>query len=222
MRQQRHEWKVGLFVFIALTLVAVLLIRFSKGTTFFRNTYSITLNTANVGGLRTRASVLLSGVQIGTVATIKLAPSGTNVVITLNIYKEYTILDDARFVIDQSGFLGDQFIAISPDNNRGKPLKPGAEAQVHEPFNLQEVARAAEGFIKRIDETASNLNDAITDVRGRLLNQKTMGNLAHAIDTFDKVATDASKAVDSINVLIDSNSVPAGAAVSNLYTFSDR
>src|SRR5580698_8078429 len=47
-------------------------LQFSKGTTLFRRTYAIILNTSNVGGLRPRASVLLSGVQVGTVSDIKL------------------------------------------------------------------------------------------------------------------------------------------------------
>ena len=39
MKPSRLEAKVGLFVFIGLGLLAVLLIQFSKGTTFFRPTY---------------------------------------------------------------------------------------------------------------------------------------------------------------------------------------
>ncbi len=41
MNQSRLEWKVGLFVFIGLVLLAALLLAFSKGTTFFRPTYDL-------------------------------------------------------------------------------------------------------------------------------------------------------------------------------------
>ena len=67
------ETKVGLFVFIGLALLAVLLIQFSKGTSLFRGTYTLHLHAANVGGLKQRASVLLAGVQVGSVSDIQLA-----------------------------------------------------------------------------------------------------------------------------------------------------
>ena len=77
MKKSRLEWKVGLFVFIGLGLLAVLLLQFSKGLTFFRPTYDILLNATTVGGLKPRAQVLMSGVQVGTVTDMQLAsPSG--------------------------------------------------------------------------------------------------------------------------------------------------
>src|SRR5262245_22215241 len=90
MSESRLEWKVGLFVFIGLVLIAALLLQFSKGTTF-RPGYQILLRASNVGGLKTRAQVLMAGVQVGSVSDIKLGPQGTNVTITLRIYSQYVI-----------------------------------------------------------------------------------------------------------------------------------
>ncbi len=222
MSQSRPQLKVGVFVFFCLILVAVLLVQFSKGTTFFRQTYTVILKTANVGGLRPRASVLMSGVQVGTISEIELSPQGTNVSILLKIYSQYVIRNDARFVIEQSGFLGDQYVAIYPDKNRGMPLANLAEMPAQEPFNLQEVARSASGFIKHIDDTASNLNAAIIDVRREVLNERTLTNLAFTIDTLEHVSVSAGTVVDNLNSLIISNGVPAGTAVSNLLIFSQQ
>ena len=80
-----------------------------------------------VGGLKPRAQVLMAGVQVGRVATIQLAPDGKTVVITLRIYRQYQIHKDARFAIEQSGFLGDQYVAVLPTRNEGPPLAPGEE-----------------------------------------------------------------------------------------------
>jgi phospholipid/cholesterol/gamma-HCH transport system substrate-binding protein len=222
MSQSRLQLKVGAFVFFCLILVAVLLVQFSKGTTFFRQTYTVILKTANVGGLRPRASVLMSGVQVGTISEIQLSPQGTNVSILLKIYNQYVIRNDARFVIEQSGFLGDQYVAIYPDKSQGMPLTNLAEMPAQEPFNLQEVARSASGFIKHIDDTASNLNAAIIDVRREVLNERTLTNLAFTIDTLEHVSVSAGTVVDNLNSLIISNGVPAGTAVSNLLIFSQQ
>src|SRR5437762_13228085 len=106
MSHPRLEWKVGLFVFIGLALLAGLLLEFSKGLSLFRPTYQIYLRAENIGGLKPRADVLMSGVQVGTVSAIQLAPDGKSVTITLRLYKKYEIHKDADFIIDQSGFLG--------------------------------------------------------------------------------------------------------------------
>jgi phospholipid/cholesterol/gamma-HCH transport system substrate-binding protein len=220
MNRSRLELKVGIFVMICLGLLVGLLLQFSKGTTLFRKTYSIILNTPNVGGLRTRAGVLLSGVQVGTVNEIKLAPDGTNVSIFLKIYSEYIIRDKARFEIEQSGFLGDQFVAVYPEGNEGTPLADGASAQVDPPFNMLGVARSVAGFVKRIDDTARNLNEAINDVRRSVLNPQTLTNLAYTIQTLQQVSQSAAVVVSNLDELVRTDTEPVGAVISNLNTFS--
>jgi len=220
MNRSRLELKVGIFVMICLGLLVGLLLQFSKGTTLFRKTYSIILNTPNVGGLRPRAGVLLSGVQVGTVSDIKLAPDSTNVSVTLKIYREFVIRDKARFEIEQSGFLGDQFVAVYPEGNEGTPLADGATAQVDPPFNMLGVARSVAGFVKRIDDTARNLNEAINDVRRSVLNQQTLTNLTYTIQTLQQVSQSAAVVVSNLDALVRTDAEPVGAVISNLNTFS--
>ena len=117
MDKSRLEIKVGLFVFLGLVLLAALLIMFSKGASLFHGTYELRLHASNVGGLKQRAGVLLAGVQVGTVSTINLADDGRSVTILLKIYNQNKIYHDARFVIEQSGFLGDQYVSVIPTTN---------------------------------------------------------------------------------------------------------
>src|ERR1019366_6052348 len=149
MEKSRLELKVGLFVAIGLVLLAVLLVQFSKGTSLFRGTYSVKLHAVNVGGLKVKSGVLLSGVQVGTVSEIQLASDTKSVTIMLKVSKDVKIYHDARFVIEQAGFLGDQFVAVIPTANKERPMVDGDEVDCQEPFNLQEVARSAAGFIQR-------------------------------------------------------------------------
>jgi phospholipid/cholesterol/gamma-HCH transport system substrate-binding protein len=220
MSKPRTGIKVGFFVALTLILIAVLLLQFSKGNTLLRKTYTVILKTSNVGGLRNKASVLLSGVQVGTVSAIKLSPEGTNVSVYLKLYSEYKLRDSARFNIEQSGFLGDQFVAIYPGDNKGDLLTNLSVATAQEPFNLLEVARSAAGFIKRIDQTAKNLDDAISDVRRDVLNEQTLTNLSFTIATLRQASQDALVTIDNVNMVIKSNGVPVGVAVSNLVDFS--
>jgi len=222
MTKSRLEWKVGVFVLVGLVLLAALLLQFSKGTTFFRPTKTILLRAPNVGGLKVRSSVLMAGVQIGTVSDIKLSPTGTNVTISLKLFDQYKIHKDARFIIEQSGFLGDQYIAILYTHNQGDFFEEGDIAEAEAPFNMQEVARAAGGFIQRVDETAKRLNDAIADVRRLVLNEQTLTNLATAVGNLRVVSERALGTVEELDALVASNSPALAYAGSNLVNFSEQ
>ena len=222
MEKSRLETKVGLFVFIGLALLAALLIQFSKGTSLFSRTYELRLHASNVGGLKERAGVLLAGVQVGGVSSIQLAEDGKSVTILLNIYKETKIYHDARFVIEQSGFLGDQYVSIIPTENKDRLLANGDEVSCQEPFNLQDVARSTSGFIKRIDETARKLDDSVTDLRRVVLNENTLTNFSVAVINMRTFSEQALDTVSEINSIIATNGSQASLAVSNIVFFSQE
>jgi phospholipid/cholesterol/gamma-HCH transport system substrate-binding protein len=223
MDQKRLEWKVGLFVFFGLLVLTVLLVQFSKGTSLFSPpTYKLYLTAKNVGGLKARASVLMAGVQIGTVSDIQLNPGGTNVTITLRIIRPVIIHRDARLVVEQAGFLGDQYVAVTPVNNQGAILAPGDHATMEEPLNLQEVARSAQGFILRIDETTKKLNDSVNDVRRLLLTPETLTNLAAAAVNVRNISERAWNTVNDVDLLIKSNGPLVSVSASNLFVFSQQ
>jgi len=220
MEKSRLEIKVGLFVFIGLALLALILIQFSKSTSLWRGAYELHLHAANVGGIKPRAGVLLAGVQVGSVAQINLAPDGKSVTMILKIYNEFPIYHDARFVIEQSGFLGDQFVSVVPTTNAPPVWTNGADVLCEAPFNLQEVARGAAGFIVRMDETAKKLDASVTDLRSQVLNAQTLSSFGTSITNLKLFSEQALDAVQGINGIVATNGAQVGVAVSNAVLFS--
>ena len=222
MSKSRLEWKVGLFMFISLVVLAALLLEFSKGINIFRPTKIILLRAPNVGGLKIRAQVLMAGVQVGTVSDIRLGPQGTNVTIWLKIYSQYEVHKDARFALETSGFLGDQYVAIMPTRNQGDVFHDQDVAEAEAPFNIQEVARSAGSFLRRIEETADRLNDAIADIRRLALNDQTLTNLSIAVGNLRTVSERAITTVDDLNALVTSNAPALSASGTNLVLFTQQ
>ncbi len=222
MSQKRLETKVGLFVLLGLVLLGVLMVLFSKGFTFNWDIYHINLQASNVGGLKLRAGALMSGVQIGSVSGIKLAPDGKSVLISIKLSKDIVIHRDARFVIEQAGFLGDQYVSIIPTANLGEVLTNNAVVPCEEPFNMLQVARDASGFIVRIDDAAKKLDAAIADLRKYVLNEQTLSNFSGAVGNVRQVSEHALVAVDRLSGFVETNSAPMTVAVSNLVYFSEQ
>ncbi|NOS71053.1 MAG: MCE family protein [Verrucomicrobia bacterium] len=223
MSESKLERKVGLFVFVCLTLLAALLISFSKGVTLFSRNYSVFLTTSDVGGIKRGASVLMSGYPIGNVTQIILSSNGNFVTLNLTIKNEHRIRTDASFKLEQSGFLGDQFVSVKPGTNSVSPyLEPNAAVTCDPPFNLLDTARDAAGFIRRIDATALMLNNAIADVRRLVLNQETLSNLAVTASNLRETSRHAVTTVDELRMMISSNSPVVAGSVSNLKAFTAR
>jgi phospholipid/cholesterol/gamma-HCH transport system substrate-binding protein len=222
MENKRLELKVGLFVFIGLILLGVLLIAFSKGTTVFRGTYTIRLVAVNVGGLKLRASVLLSGVQVGSVSGITLAPDGKSVTITLNIYKGTTIYHDANFVIEQAGFLGDQFVAVLPTANQPPAITNNEVVHCEPPFDMLAVARSASGFIQRVDDTVAKIEASVAELQHTVLNQETLTNISIAVANLKAASDHANGVAGGLDMLVATNTGQINAAVSNVVFFSQE
>jgi phospholipid/cholesterol/gamma-HCH transport system substrate-binding protein len=220
MEQKRLETKVGLFVFLGLALLALLIIQFSKGTSLFRGTYELRLHATTVGGLKPRASVLLAGVPVGSVSDIQLTPDSKSVNILLKIYKEVKIYSDAQFVIETSGFLGDQYVAVVPMENQGEVLTNDALVECQPPFNFQEVARSASGIIERIDDTARKLYTSISQLQQMVLTRQTMTNFSEAVQNLRVLTEQARVTMTGVSAIVATNGPEVNLAISNLLYFS--
>ena len=216
MNDSRLSVKVGLFVLVAITILAGLLLLFSKGTAVWIPTYTLRLRAENVGGLKSRSAVLISGVDVGSVTRTELAPDGKSVTIFLKIQKKYRVHRDARFVVEQIGLLGDQYVVIHPRENAEPILKDGDEVRGESPFNLQTVARSTVGFIERVDQATAMLKETIERVNQRVLNDRTLSNLADGVDHFRQTTEQANQLAGGLNRLIATNSPPLAVSLTNL------
>jgi phospholipid/cholesterol/gamma-HCH transport system substrate-binding protein len=220
MNPERLAWRVGAFVLVGLVLLAGLMIRFSKGIAFGEPTYEVRLQTANVGGIKRGAVVLLAGVPVGSVAAIELAEDGRAVRLHLRIFARYPIWNDARFVIEEAGFLGDQYVAIVPTRNAGERLKAGDLVSGEAPFNLQEAARAATGFLRRADDAIREINAVVGRLDRILLTEGNLSNVSLTLGNFRELSERVNSTAARLDGLVNSNAPGITASVSNLVDFS--
>ncbi len=236
MNEKRLEWKVGVFVFLGLVVLAALMVNFTKGVAFFRPTYQIRLLIPNVGGIKSQAEVLLAGVPVGTVERVELAEDSKSVIIFLKIVSKYKIYGDAVFNIEAAGFLGDQYVAINPTDNAGPILKDGDETTCRESFNLQEAARSAVGLIQRVDSMVARVDEAVERINRTVLSEKTLGSFSNMVVHFQQASQRSAEMVDQlvsmgakggetldqINGFLSTNGYAFGVTVTNLLRFTDK
>jgi len=109
------EIMVGLFVAAGLAALFALAMQVSNIPIFqTMDGYEVKARFENIGGLRERAPVTMSGVRIGRVKSIRLDERTYDAEVVLTIDRRYDQLpEDSSAAIYTSGLLGEQYIALS-------------------------------------------------------------------------------------------------------------
>jgi phospholipid/cholesterol/gamma-HCH transport system substrate-binding protein len=129
MKQTRTvEIVTGFFIILGFIALYVIATRATNIKSYGENRgYSVTASFTNVGGLKVRAPITMSGVAVGRVSDIRLDPKTFNAIVTLQINGTYNeIPDDTTASILTSGLLGEQYVGLSPGGSETS-LKQGSQ-----------------------------------------------------------------------------------------------
>ena len=117
MQQTRSvELGTGLFVMLGMAALFFLTTQTTGSNDFSSSeAYEVTAHFENVGSLKNRAPVSMSGVMIGRVTSVEFDPQGLNAVVKFKIDNKFDqIPDDSDASILTSGLLGSQYIGLQP------------------------------------------------------------------------------------------------------------
>jgi phospholipid/cholesterol/gamma-HCH transport system substrate-binding protein len=110
------EIGVGLFAIAGLVALLLLAFKASNLTELADDDgYQLTAQFDNVGGLKVRSPVTISGVRVGRIAEIKYDNDKLAAVVKLSVSHKYNKIPvDSSASIFTSGLLGEQYLAIEP------------------------------------------------------------------------------------------------------------
>lgn len=131
MQQTRSiEVGTGLFVLLGLAALFFLTTQTTGNDTFSTSdAYNVTARFTNVGSLKNRAPVAMSGVTIGRVTSVEFDPVALDAVVTFRIDNRFSqIPDDSDASILTAGLLGSQYIGLQPGGS-DLYLEDGSEIQ---------------------------------------------------------------------------------------------
>jgi len=113
---KKVEILVGLFVVLGILAFFIMAMNISNLTSLTSNKgYSISAQFDNVGGLRTRAKVTLSGVSVGRVTGISYDKKTFRAIVTMKVHEGIDYLpDDTQASIYTAGLLGEQYVSLEP------------------------------------------------------------------------------------------------------------
>jgi phospholipid/cholesterol/gamma-HCH transport system substrate-binding protein len=121
---------VGLFVLMGLGAILVLALKVGNlGGVNMSESYGVTANFGNIGGLKVRAPVKSAGVVVGRVSEIRFDGERHEAVVTLKLDTRYSFSRDTSASIMTSGLLGEQYIALETGGDNAQ-LKEGDKIKI--------------------------------------------------------------------------------------------
>ncbi len=132
MNSRTIEIGVGLFVACGMAALFMLAMQVSNLASIGGDddSYKLTAAFENVGGLKVRSPVTVSGVRVGRVDAIDYDTTAYEAVVTLRINSAYNAFpDDTSASIFTAGLLGEQYIALDPGGSM-ENLTDGSRIQL--------------------------------------------------------------------------------------------
>ena len=156
MKNHRLELIVGAFVLIGLGAIAFLSIKIAGGTLFGKNNYLVTARFNSVSGLNPGSNVVIAGVPVGRVESIRLDPERFDAIVNLRINSDIKLSSESTASIKTSGLIGDRYILIQPgaDDTMITTDGKGRISETNSPVDIEDlISRFAFGSLDKKDET---------------------------------------------------------------------
>lgn len=175
----RKEIKVGIFMVIALALLAYLLIK-SEALPWARERgYEISAQFDSIAGLVTGAEVRVAGFKVGHVKAISLKEAKVEVV--MQIEPAVTIRSDATAVVSTIGLLGEKYIEINPGSQFQPIISHGAYIKGLRPTSLDQVV----GVLNSIGE---EIQKTVETIQGLVGSEESKTKFYGFLETFDRLS----------------------------------
>ncbi len=244
MSYTMQERLVGIFVLCALVIIFMLMFINSKTAHLFED--RITLNTylTKAEGISTETPVKISGIEVGKVASLDIAPDH-RIHVSLIIYKRYhpLVRSDSKAAVGKLSVLGKSVIDITAGSTDQALLEDGATIEVEEPLSVDEllaeltpVIQGVESSVKRfaaimdkiepqqVGSIVSNLNESaqnIQQVTAQL--NSAQGTIGMAIndDAFQQRFSSAITSIDNAFVQMDKRLTELEATSTNVSKSSE-
>lgn len=128
MARTNEEIKVGVVVGVSALLFLVALV-FVGGVNLLRKKkVEYTTYFKFAGGLEPGSLVRYGGFKVGTVASAELDPAdSTRIKVVLQVNPGTPVKTNSKARISSLGFLGENYVEVSPGTRDAAPLPPGSE-----------------------------------------------------------------------------------------------
>jgi ABC-type transporter Mla subunit MlaD len=178
------------FAFSCFGILLFLWITFGGPTPFKAKPYEIRVPFNEATQLAQQSDVRISGVSIGKVQSIDVAPNGKQALATIHIEDKYgPIPERSRAILRTKTLLGETYVELTPGSSSEPKLEDGgtlAEANVAESVQLDEIFRTFDAPTQAAFQEWMRQSAAATEGRGQDLSA-AFAQFGPTLEEFDRL-----------------------------------
>jgi phospholipid/cholesterol/gamma-HCH transport system substrate-binding protein len=195
--------RLGFFIVLGLTLLVIGIFLLGQKNSLFSSTFSVKAYFNDVQGLKSGATVRLSGIDIGSVKKISIVNDATGrVEVAMNLQTDIQrfIRTDTKATIETEGLVGNKVVVIKIGSSSSEQIRDGGYIQSEEPVGFSAIIAQTEGTMEYTKSMTKDLAEIVSRVNkgegtiGKLLNDdelyKNAAGLTRRADQSLKTMTD--------------------------------
>lgn len=244
-REMTMELIVGTFAFMILLALGYFTIVLGRAR-LFEKAYPMTVEFQDVMGLRKDDNVVLRGMTVGKVKSLRLVDGKVQVLALLD--SPVSLREDCRITIVTTSILGGRYLEVKEGSTNAPPLAKGAIPQGEKPVDLMAEAAAAVheirqslnegGILTNLEQSIASIKDISAKISngegtiGKLVNDEGLYNdvqgavkeIRGVVSNLQSVTERLERGEGTLGKLITDDSVYTNiqAVASNLKDITDK
>ncbi len=212
MFKQLEGARLGLFVFLGTVLLVLAIFLIGDKSSLFVKSYYINTYFDDVQGLKTGASVRLSGISVGSVSEIKLLGDSTNrVAVKMRIGKELKkfIRLDSKASIETEGLIGSKIVSISPGSPNVAIVENNGLIQAKPTVSMKKIIEETQGIMAYTKNITKDFADIVNKINngngtiGKIVNDdKLYTNSVAIMKSADSTLNSLTKQLDNVSGIV--------------------
>ncbi len=199
-----REVKVGLFVFIAFVLLAVMVFSISDFySTQAQFTYPLRVRFSFVNGIDVGAPVRVSGVKVGEVRSVRAYRDEANqrmqVELGVRISRDAQLEEDSVAFINTLGLLGEKYLEIVPGTPGGRVLTAGEILVGKDSVSMDKLVESGYKAVQEMERAIASVNRVIGDEATQASLKETLGNSKEATAQLTLFLVQANEVMGKVN-----------------------
>jgi phospholipid/cholesterol/gamma-HCH transport system substrate-binding protein len=164
MEYKKNEIRAGVFLLVSFALFVVMVFAVSDARSLFKKRKEVKALFRLSDGIEKNAQVRLAGIKIGKVTGLRVAPEhGDQVELTLSIYEDAVIKEDARAAIKTLGLVGGKYVELTTGSPDAALLKPGGFLEGEDSLKMEDLTKAGLDVVGKLRHIAFSLDKLIGD-----------------------------------------------------------
>ena len=239
MAKKMSNVRLGIFIFLGTVILVIAIFLLGQKSALFSSTFTVNAYFKDIQGLKSGATVRLSGIDVGSVSNVEIVNDTTGRVrVEMSLYTdiERFIRTDTKATIETEGLVGNKVVVLKIGSSSAERVKDGGTIKAEEPVSFYAIIEETQGIMHYTKNMTKSLSGIVAKVDsgkgtlGKILNDdelyyqavnltkradESLKNISQELnkvtELFDRLGSGVEDVVNNVNTtVVNLDSIVAG------------